>query len=194
MLFCPGPFQRKIPSHYSISMVLIKKVQRDIFFYSGYPIFPFTFPISYHVQLKKGRPFIPSIVFVFAVIVFPSHIHVSVFPIYLLAYRMSHPTKDLATLFSLCALLIALIFPQLQILRSIDMYNVSGTGGDHLSLSQYDVMCNNGAEASFIGLDLTLVKVCPYVEALYSAFQILSLLSGFLLIACSLNILLSDNK
>ena len=107
---------------------------------------------------------------------------------------MSHPTKDLATLFSLCALLIALIFPQLQILRSIDMYNVSGTGGDHLSLSQYDVMCNNGAEASFIGLDLTLVKVCPYVEALYSAFQILSLLSGFLLIACSLNILLSDNK
>jgi len=104
---------------------------------------------------------------------------------------MSHPTKDLAALFSLCALLIALVFPQLQILRSIDMNNGSRTGADHLSLSQYDVLCNNGAEASFIGLDLTLVKVCPYVENLYSAFQILSLLSAVLLIVCFLNILLS---
>ena len=107
---------------------------------------------------------------------------------------MSHPTKDLAALFSLCALLIALIFPQVQILRSIDMNNGSRTGGDHLSLSQYDVMCNNGAEASFIGLDLTLVKVCPYVELMYSAFQVLSLLSALLLIACFLNIRLSNNS
>jgi len=106
---------------------------------------------------------------------------------------MSHPTKVMAALFSLFSLLIALIFPQLQILRSLDIYSVSGTGAEHLSLSQYGVMCNNGSEHSFLGLGMSLVKICPYVEFMYYAFQIMSFFSAFLLIACLLNILISKN-
>jgi hypothetical protein len=103
---------------------------------------------------------------------------------------MSHPTKDLAALFSLLSLIIAITFPEIQILKSLDLYPVSGVG-DHLSLSQYNVMCQNGAEHSFLGLDMSLVKICPYVELMYSAFQIMSFFSAFLLISCLLNIMIS---
>jgi hypothetical protein len=129
---------------------------------------------------------------VFAVIVFPGLIRLSVFPIYVLI-EMSHPTKVMAAVFSLLALLIALIFPQLQILKSLAMFSGSGTVVDHLSLSQYGAMCMNDAEHSFIGLDMTLVKICPYVELMQFAFQVISFFSVFLLIASFLNILLSEN-
>jgi hypothetical protein len=103
---------------------------------------------------------------------------------------MSHPTRDLAALFSLLSLLISLTFPEILILKSLDLYPVSGEG-DHLSLSQYNVMCQNGAEHSFLGLDISLVRICPYIGLLYSSFQLLACVSASLLIACVLNILIS---
>jgi hypothetical protein len=73
------------------------------------------------------------------------------------------------------------------------MYSGSGIFADHMSLSQYSAMCLNGREHSFLGLDMSLVKICPYVEYMYLAFQTLFFFSALLLAAGFLNILLSKD-
>ena len=106
---------------------------------------------------------------------------------------MTQSTKYLAALFSLFSFIIVFIFPQLQVLNVLSLEG-GVIGVDHVSLLQFQDMCQNGVEYSFLGLGIHLVRICSYVETIYLAFQFLLFFSALLLVGSFFNILLSKEN
>ncbi len=108
---------------------------------------------------------------------------------------MTWSTKYLAAATSLLALMIAFFFPQLQVLKGLELVlRGSDISLGSASLGQYHDLCLSGAEYSFVGLGRGAIRICPQAEMIYMSFQVLLYISALLLVLNLVNMAVSKQE